>query len=76
MSDEDFIKHLKPGSCQVLSSKDIGLSIGVRAVAVSRKDLPNGSPFQTGGGTTKLIARDWVIWAKFDSPICFYWGFW
>ncbi len=58
--------QLEPKSYQSLSSQDIGLSIGVRALAVSRKTLPKGAPFQSGGGTTKLISRDWVIWA--DAP--------
>jgi selenocysteine lyase/cysteine desulfurase len=26
--------------------------------------LPRGVPFQTGGGTARLVAPDWVIWAK------------
>jgi selenocysteine lyase/cysteine desulfurase len=59
-------KHLKPGSYQMVSCTDIGLPLGVRALAVKRKALPGGAPFQSGGGTTKLISRDWVIWA--DGP--------
>jgi selenocysteine lyase/cysteine desulfurase len=59
-------KQLQPGSYQMVSCTDIGLSLGVRALAVKRKALPKGAPFQSGGGTTKLISRDWVIWA--DGP--------
>jgi selenocysteine lyase/cysteine desulfurase len=59
-------KLLAPESYQVLSSLDIGLSLGVRALAVKRKALPGGVPFQTGGGTTKLVSKEWVIWA--DAP--------
>jgi selenocysteine lyase/cysteine desulfurase len=62
---------LKPKSYQSVSSQDIGLSIGIRALAVKRKALPGGTPFQTGGGTAKLISQDWVIWAgapdKFEA---------
>lgn len=56
--------HLGPGSYQSLSSQDIGLSLGVRALAVEREALPKGVPFQTGGGTARLVSPDWVIWAK------------
>jgi selenocysteine lyase/cysteine desulfurase len=46
-----------------LSSGDIGLPLGIRALAVKRKALPKSTSFQTGGGTTRLIAPGWVIWA-------------
>jgi len=58
--------QLKPESYQSVSSKDIGLSLGVRALAVKRKALPRGTPFQTGGGTSRLVSPGWVIWA--DAP--------
>lgn len=57
-------KQLEPESYQMVSSQDIGLSIGVRALAVKRNSLPKGAPFQTGGGTARLISKDWIIWAK------------
>ena len=59
-----LIKQLKPESYQIVSSQDIGLSLGVRAIAIKRKALPRGIPFQTGGGTTKLISPGWVVWAN------------
>jgi selenocysteine lyase/cysteine desulfurase len=49
-----------------ISSQDIGLPLGVRALAVDRKALPVGSPFETGGGTTNLVSPGWVIWG--DEP--------
>jgi selenocysteine lyase/cysteine desulfurase len=58
--------QLKPGSYQIVSSQDIGLPLGVRALVVDRKALPKGTPFQTGGGTTRLVSPGWVIWA--DAP--------
>jgi selenocysteine lyase/cysteine desulfurase len=61
--------RLKPGSYKSVSSQDINLSLGVRALAVKKNALPGGTPFQSGGGTTRLVARDWVIWAK--SPARF-----
>lgn len=59
-----LINQVKPGSYQILSSQDIGLSLGVRALVIHKKALPRGTPFQTGGGTTKLISRNWAIWAN------------
>jgi selenocysteine lyase/cysteine desulfurase len=56
--------QLKPKSYQIVSSQDIGLPLGVRALAVDRKALPRGAPFETGGGTTRLVSPGWVIWAK------------
>ncbi len=59
-----LIAMLKPGQYQRISSQDIGLPLGVTALAVNKKVLPRGTPLETGGGTTRLIAPDWVIWAK------------
>jgi len=56
--------QLEPKSYRSLSSQDIGLSLGVMALAVNRKTLPKGAPFQSGGGTTRLISKDWIIWAN------------
>ena len=58
--------QLDPKIYQCISSKEFGLSLGVNALAIQRKALPKGIPFQTGGGTTRLVSRDWVIWA--DAP--------
>lgn len=58
--------QLEPGSYQSLSSQDIGLPLGVRALAVKNKALPRGTPLQTGGGTARLVFPVWTIWA--DAP--------
>ena len=57
---------LKPGSYRIVSSQDIGIPLGVRAIAADKKALPEGAPFLTGGGTTRLVSAGWVIWA--DAP--------
>ena len=57
---------LQPDDYKGISSRDTGLPLGVRALAVKRKALPKGTPFQTGGGTTRIISPDWVVWA--DTP--------
>ncbi len=51
-------------SYHCLSSNDIGLPLGIVALAVKRKALPDGSLFQTGGGTARLISPDRITWAK------------
>ena len=61
-----MIKLLKPGEHEMLSSEDFNLPLGLRAMAIKKHSLPKGIPFETGGGSTKLIATDWVIWA--DAP--------
>ena len=49
--------------CHVLSSRDVGLPLGLRAIAVRREALPGGVPLQPGGGTARLVAPGWVVWA-------------
>lgn len=56
--------QLEPGRVQIVSSEDIGLPLGVRALAVECSALPRGIPFETGGGTARLVAPGWVIWAR------------
>ncbi|MCX6246211.1 MAG: aminotransferase class V-fold PLP-dependent enzyme [Bacteroidetes bacterium] len=56
--------QLEPGSYEAVSSREIGLPLGVWALAVKRKALPGGAPFPSGGGTARLISRDWVIWDR------------
>ncbi len=55
--------QLRPGSYHCASSEDVGPPLGVRAMAVDRKALPEGIPYETGGGTARLVAPSWVIWA-------------
>jgi selenocysteine lyase/cysteine desulfurase len=65
-SAETLKSSLKPGSYKIISSNDFGLPLGVRALAIKRNKLPKGTPFQTGGGTTKLVSPEWIVWA--DAP--------
>jgi selenocysteine lyase/cysteine desulfurase len=57
---------LKSKDYHIVSSLDTGLPLGIRAVAVKKRTLPKGVPFQTGGGTTRLVSPEWVVWA--DAP--------
>ena len=50
---EQLKDRLKAGSYHILSSQEIGLPLGLRAVAVARNALPAGAPFQAGGGTAR-----------------------
>ena len=54
------------GTYHTVSSRDVGLPLGIRALAVARKALPKGIPFQTGGGVVKLVNPHSVVWA--DAP--------
>jgi selenocysteine lyase/cysteine desulfurase len=58
-----LMARLQPGSYRTASSRDVGLPLGVRALAVERTALPKSLPFLTGGGTARLVSPDWVIWA-------------
>jgi selenocysteine lyase/cysteine desulfurase len=58
--------QLAPGSYESVSSRSLGLPLGVWALAVASKALPRGAPFQTGGGTVRLVSPGWAIWA--DAP--------
>jgi selenocysteine lyase/cysteine desulfurase len=63
---ETLKAQLKPASYHVVSSQETGLPLGLRALAVHRKALPRGVPFQTGGDAVQLVAREYVVWA--DAP--------
>lgn len=58
-----FRKLLKPGCFQSISSKDIGLPLGVCALAVEQTKIPKDMPFDTGGGTARLVSPNWVVWS-------------
>jgi selenocysteine lyase/cysteine desulfurase len=63
-SRADLLKgQLKPGSYQIVSSQETGLSLGIRVLAVKKKALLNVSVFQTGGGSARLVSPGWVVWA-------------
>ncbi len=61
---EMLSSQLKHDNYRLLSGSDTGLPLGIRALVVERKSLPRGIPFQTGGGTARLVAPGWVVWAK------------
>ncbi len=64
--EEALKAQLEVGTYRGVSSEEIGLPLGVRALAIHREELPGGAPFQTGGGTVRLVSPGGVIWA--DAP--------
>ncbi len=58
-----LMAQLEPNSFHCVSSHDLGLAIGIQAVAVRKNALPGGIPGQTGGGTARLLSESWVVWA-------------
>jgi selenocysteine lyase/cysteine desulfurase len=48
---------------RTISSQEIGLNLGVAAIAFDKSKMPDFSGFDTGGGTTRLYGADWVMWA-------------
>ncbi|MFX0018692.1 MAG: aminotransferase class V-fold PLP-dependent enzyme [Promethearchaeota archaeon] len=59
-----FKRKLKKTSLHILSSKEIGLPLGIRAIAVKVKDLKRVPLFHTGGGMIKHVAAKSVVWAE------------
>ncbi len=62
LSASKLLAKLVAGNYRVLSGNDFGLPLGVRALAVKRNALPASVPFQSGGGTARLMAINWVVW--------------
>jgi len=58
-----FSAQLGTDVLHCLSSQDIGLPLAVRALVVSRNALNRDLSFEQGGGTARLVSKDWVIWA-------------
>lgn len=63
---KELLDKTDGNSYKVISGADFGLSLGVNAMAVKKKFLPRGAPLQTGGGTTKMTSKEWIMWA--DAP--------
>jgi len=46
-----------------VTSHEIGLPLGVHALAVEKSRLPKGIPHETGGGTVRVVSENHVLWA-------------
>lgn len=63
----ELIKNgLRPYTFTTVSSQEIGINLGVVAMAVTKRDLSKVTPPETGGGTTRLYDKNWVNWT--DAP--------
>lgn len=64
-------KLLREKSYYKITSDDIGLPLGVSALAVRKNFLPKGTPHYTGGNVVKLVSQNSLIWAdpsqKFEA---------
>ncbi|MBU3914092.1 aminotransferase class V-fold PLP-dependent enzyme [bacterium] len=63
---EKLKTHLKFNTYQMISSRDVGLPLGLRVLVIKKNALPKGLPFQTGGDVVKIVSPHSVIWA--DAP--------
>ena len=61
---EAYLAQLEPGDSQCLSSADLGLPLGVRALVIRRQALSRLTLFKAGGGTARLVGFGWVVWAR------------
>ncbi|HNY02036.1 MAG TPA: aminotransferase class V-fold PLP-dependent enzyme [Bacteroidales bacterium] len=64
---ETFTSRLPAGTWVEVSGREIGLRLGVTAVAARKNALPRGVPFETGGGTARLTGDGWVVWDAVPS---------
>lgn len=52
---------------KIITSAEFGLPLGVYAIAVKKKAMPDMIPFIAGGGTTKLYSKNWIIQAGYPE---------
>jgi len=55
--------QLEDKNYQCLTGAEICLPLGICAMAIKKNALPKGAPSRTGGGTARLTAPGWIIWA-------------
>ncbi|MBK8808253.1 MAG: hypothetical protein IPO21_17160 [Bacteroidales bacterium] len=56
--------QLKEGEYKSVSSNEIGLPLGVWTIAVKKQRISKLKPLYVGGGTARLVAKDWVSGKK------------
>ncbi|MBM4371090.1 MAG: aminotransferase class V-fold PLP-dependent enzyme [Deltaproteobacteria bacterium] len=59
-----FLAQLDEGDARCLSSQDLGLPLGVRALVLRRRAVKRLTSFPAGGGTARLVGPGWVVWAR------------
>lgn len=66
---EKIIRQFNSEYYQQITSEDIGLNIGVVAIAIKKSKIPKNMILDVGGGTARLVSKEWVISAS--SPYKF-----
>jgi selenocysteine lyase/cysteine desulfurase len=56
--------QIKSDDYHVLSSEDLHIPLGLRALVVRRRSLPHGVPCLTGGDVVRHVSPERVIWAE------------
>lgn len=51
------------GNYREITSREVGLPLGVSALAIRKDSLPKGIPYETGGGTVRVVSESHVLWA-------------
>ncbi|MHA2314134.1 MAG: aminotransferase class V-fold PLP-dependent enzyme [Candidatus Hermodarchaeia archaeon] len=64
-----LVQQFNPKLVVNVSSHELGLPLGIGALAIERKALPKSALLQMGGGTVKMVYPKSVIWA--DTPARF-----
>ena len=57
-------EQLEPDGYRCLSSEELGLPLGLRAMAIEKGRLRRMAPQDAGGGAARLVGPGWVVWAK------------
>jgi selenocysteine lyase/cysteine desulfurase len=60
----NLTRMLASGTWKSISSAELGLPLGITALAIQKSALPGGIPPETGGGTARLMGPDWVVWNR------------
>ncbi|MHA2428755.1 MAG: aminotransferase class V-fold PLP-dependent enzyme, partial [Candidatus Hermodarchaeia archaeon] len=63
---EAYQNYFHPQRLVSVTSEQLGLPIGICAVAIKQTQLPKGPIFETGGGTVRMVYPSAVVWS--DTP--------
>ncbi len=66
MAATHIVARLAPSRYRLISSAELGLPLGICALAAETRAFPAGPPPLSGGGTVKFVLPREVIWA--DTP--------
>jgi serine O-acetyltransferase len=61
---KQLTNQLSKRNYRTLSSQDLGLALGINAIAIKTPAYAKLGPIQPGGGTVQLVSEDFVIWAE------------